>query len=207
MKAISNFIALMIAIAIAVGVAIVVAMIIPPMLSNNTPKKGVLSIGGSEAVYDTTSKMLWIDVRGYYSGSEPANILGVYVLADAGSIANIVLNTCYVYICIGSCPSASCRVIDLIFIYILICNNPISVSDSCFFIASYPCSSIYNVNLISVTPLSQVSSVDPNSYFKISLRSTSQINSPPPNIVIIVRYCFSDNTCYFSSEIIPVKTG
>jgi len=208
MRSVSNFIALMIAVVIAVGVAVAVAVTIPPMLSNNAPKKGVLSIGGTEAVYDSASKTLWIDIRGHYSGAEPATITGTYVLADASGVAGISLSTCYLYVCIDSCPSSSsCRVIYYIInLLILICSSPINTDGMCFFIGAFLCTSIQNVNLIDVTSLTQISTVNPNSYFKISLRSTSQLNSAPTNIAIVITYCFSDGTCYFASDIVPVKT-
>jgi len=208
MRSVSNFIALMIAVAIAVGVAVAVAVTIPPMLSNNAPKKGVLSIGGTEAVYDSASKTLWIDIRGHYSGAEPATIADTYVLADTSGVADISLRTYYLYACTGSLPSSSsCGGMYYTDTFILIvCSSPINTGDTCSFVGVLPCTSIQNVNLISVTPLNQINTVNPNSYFKISLRSTSQLDSAPTNIAILIRYCFSDDTCYIVSEIVPVKT-
>jgi len=91
-KSISNLVAVLIAIGITIGVAIAVGMMMPELISRNTPKKGVLTLKGTEATYDF-SGTLWIEVRGQYSGAEPARISNITVIAylPSGSTSNVAL--------------------------------------------------------------------------------------------------------------------
>lgn len=91
-KSISNLVAVLIVVGITIGTAIAVSMIIPGLISRNAPKKGVLTLKGSEATYDP-SGTLWIEVRGQYSGTEPAKISTLTVVAylPSGSTSNVAV--------------------------------------------------------------------------------------------------------------------
>jgi len=60
---------------------------------------------------------------------------------------------------------------------------------------------------LPLTPLSPLGSVRPGSYVKIVLRGTASFSAPPSKILVTVNYCFSDNTCYQSSELAPLRIG
>jgi len=213
MRSISNLVALLIAVVIAVGVGIAVAVIVPSLMASNAPKRGVLTISGSEALYDQTTGALWIELRGYYSGSEPINITSVTVLTDiggsSGSSSGGSTGLCYEYQCVpgpnGMCPNYGCHYENYDECRLL-CYGPINAI-GCTLLRIFPCSSPRNVVSVNVTPMVQLGLVKPNSYIKVPLRGALQSDTQPSRLVIIVSYCFADGTCTSTTEVVPVKTG
>lgn len=79
-RTISNLISILIVLIIVIGIVISVGTIIPRFIQAQSPKKGILAISGSDAIYDLDTNILWIIVRGVYQGAESVQIVDIEII-------------------------------------------------------------------------------------------------------------------------------
>lgn len=77
---ISSLMAMLVVLAIVICMGIAIGIILPRFIQTQYPKKGILSISGSNAFYDSTTNTLWITIRGIYQGIESARIVSIKIL-------------------------------------------------------------------------------------------------------------------------------
>lgn len=77
---ISSIISMLIILAVVMTMGFMIGVVIPEFIQAQTPKKGILAISGTSAIYDSATDTLWIVVSGVYQGVEQTRIVGVKVL-------------------------------------------------------------------------------------------------------------------------------
>jgi len=86
MRSISSVHAMLIVLAVAVAVGVFVASVILAYINKNAPEKGVLSLAGSEAVYYKDEGVLWVTLRGEYTGADLAFVDTITVMSGSKTL-------------------------------------------------------------------------------------------------------------------------
>jgi len=74
LRVVSNIIGLLIVVGVVIALSVSVSLFISGYVQRTVPQKGALTLSGSTAEYDTSTRTLWITARGYYTGSEVATV-------------------------------------------------------------------------------------------------------------------------------------
>jgi hypothetical protein len=205
LRGISNLIAILMVIALVIGIGVAVGIILPKFMHSNAPKKGTLTLSGSDATYESSTRALWISIRGYYQGAEFVTLRKISVFYTRTPTSGSVCNVCVSLpgaLC-GSAPG--CSVVNDQGGCTYVCSLSSTCPSGTIMAGLIPCSSISDVTVVPVTPLSNIGALNPNTYFKIVARSTGTLTSAPSKIVVAVEYCYPDNTCAVATEQVSVK--